>query len=679
MTDASIRKLLIANRGEIACRIIRTCQRLGIRTLAIHSAVDRQALHVSLADEAIALSGDSPLAPYLNIDAIIDAAKRYGADAIHPGYGFLSENAAFASACSAHGLIFVGPPASAIDAMGSKSAAKAIMAAAGVPLVPGYHGAEQASGFLQQQALTIGFPLLIKATYGGGGKGMRVVTNASEFTTALAAAKREAKAAFADDTVLLERYLTQPRHIEVQIFADQQGHCIYLGDRDCSLQRRHQKVIEEAPAPGLSDELRQQMGQAAIAAAKAIGYCGAGTIEFLLDSDQQFYFMEMNTRLQVEHPVTELITGQDLVAWQLSVAAGQPLPLTQQQVTLNGHAVEARIYAEDPSHNFLPASGPLSYLQEPTAAPHLRLDTGVRQGDVITPFYDPLIAKLIIWHSDRSEALRQLTLALQQYQIAGVWHNIAFLAALTSHPAFIREDFSTHFIAQHLDELLSQAATPAPTTEVLAAAAMVSLLASNTQGHTYNSPWQQLSGFRLNAAPEWHLQLRYGAMATASSFLLLLQQQTIGEYSLTINAAEAEGNANTKVIVSGELTAAQQLKLTLNGHSQHWYFYQQQTTLWLLRHGHVWQFDSGPQSYQLADNHGDTSLLAPMNGTIVTLLVQPGDFVRKGCGLLVLEAMKMEYQINAPTDGIVDNFLCRAGELVQDGTLLVQFSAKESD
>ncbi|TCN85846.1 acetyl/propionyl/methylcrotonyl-CoA carboxylase subunit alpha [Shewanella fodinae] len=677
MTELSIRKLLIANRGEIACRIIRTCQQLGISTLAIHSAVDRHALHVSLADEALELSGDSALAPYLDIDAIIDAAKRCGADAIHPGYGFLSENATFASACSAHGLIFVGPPASAIEAMGSKSAAKAIMAAAGVPLVPGYHGPEQASRFLQQQANTIGFPLLIKAAYGGGGKGMRVVTNASDFTAALAAAKREAKAAFGDDTVLLERYLTQPRHIEVQVFADQQGHCIYLGDRDCSLQRRHQKVIEEAPAPGLSDELRQQMGQAAVAAAKAIGYCGAGTIEFLLDSDQQFYFMEMNTRLQVEHPVTELITGQDLVAWQLSVAAGEPLPLTQQQVTLRGHAVEARIYAEDPSHNFLPAAGPLQYLQEPPAMAHLRLDTGVRQGDVITPFYDPMIAKLVIWQPTRSDALRQLTLALQQYQIAGLRHNIAFLAALTSHPAFISEDFSTHFIEQHLDELLLQATTPTPTTEVLAAAAMVSLLASKPRDHTHNSPWQRLTGFRLNAAPECNLLLHYNAAATTSSFHLRLQQQTSGEYSLTINASATVDDVNTQVIVSGEIIGAQQLKLALDGHSQHWHFCQHQETLWLLRHGHVWQFDCGPQSYDSTGHPGDASLQAPMNGTIVTLLAQPGDVVRKGSGLLVLEAMKMEYQINAPTDGIVESFLCHTGELVQHGALLVQFSAKE--
>ncbi|QUN06801.1 acetyl-CoA carboxylase biotin carboxylase subunit [Shewanella yunxiaonensis] len=676
MTEASIRKLLIANRGEIACRIIRTCQRLGISTVAIHSAVDRQALHVRAADEAVALKGSSPLAPYLDIEAIIAAAKRCGADAIHPGYGFLSENADFANACTKHGLIFVGPPASAIEAMGNKSAAKTIMTEAGVPLVPGYHGPEQSASFLQQQAPMIGFPLLIKAAFGGGGKGMRVVETAADFAAALAAAKREANAAFTDDTVLLERYLTQPRHIEVQVFADQQGNCIYLGDRDCSLQRRHQKVIEEAPAPGLSDELRQQMGQAAVAAAKAIGYYGAGTIEFLLDNDQQFYFMEMNTRLQVEHPVTELITGQDLVAWQLTVAVGEPLPLTQQQVSINGCAVEARIYAENPSHNFLPACGPLLYLAEPVAE-HLRLDTGVHQGDVITPFYDPMIAKLIIWHPQRREALRQLTQALHQYQIAGLQHNIVFLASLTSHPAFINENFSTHFIEQHLDELLQQATTPAPTAEVLAAVAMVKLLAFKPQDQVNNgSPWQQLAGFRLNAAAEWHFQLCYAA--TSTSFHLQVRQQAIGEYSLTINCTSATDSAQTTVLVSGELTTAQQLKLTFNGMSQHWHFCQHQQTLFLLREGHVWQFESGPQRYDIGHDNADTSLQAPMNGTIVTLLAQPGNFVRKGSGLLVLEAMKMEYQINAPADGTVDRFLCHAGELVKDGALLVQFTVRES-
>ena len=433
-------KILIANRGEIACRVIRTARRLGVRTVAVYSEADANARHVRLADEAVCIGPAAVRESYLLGERILDAAKRTGAQAIHPGYGFLSENAGFADACAAAGVVFIGPPASAIRAMGSKSAAKQLMEKAAVPLTPGYHGDNQAPDFLKTQADAIGYPVLIKAAAGGGGKGMRLVERSEDFIAALASCQREAASSFGSEHVLVEKYITRPRHIEIQVFADTQGNCVYLFERDCSVQRRHQKVLEEAPAPGMTPERRAAMGKAAVDAAKAVGYVGAGTVEFIANQDGSFYFMEMNTRLQVEHPVTEMITGQDLVEWQLRVASGEPLPLRQAELQLCGHAIEARIYAEDADKGFLPSTGRLVHLAPPAESLNVRVDTGVEQGDEITPFYDPMIAKLIVWDVDRPAALARMRQALADYRIVGVTANVDFLSRLVACPAFSDAD-----------------------------------------------------------------------------------------------------------------------------------------------------------------------------------------------------------------------------------------------
>ena len=449
-------KILIANRGEIACRVAHTCRRLGVRSVAVYSEADANARHVTLCDEAYLLGPAPARDSYLKSDLILEIAQRCGAQAIHPGYGFLSENAEFAEACGKAGVVFIGPPAEAIRAMGSKSAAKTIMAAAGVPLVPGYHGADQDHDILAKAAEEIGYPVLIKASAGGGGKGMRIVEAATGLADGIAAAKRESMASFGDDHVLVEKYLLQPRHIEIQVFADTQHDAVYLFERDCSVQRRHQKVLEEAPAPGMTPERRQEMGKAAVAAAQAIGYVGAGTVEFIVHADGTFYFMEMNTRLQVEHPVTEMISGQDLVEWQLRVASGEPLPCSQEDLSIKGHAFEARIYAEDPDRDFLPATGILQHLSTPEEGPHVRIDTGVRQGDEVSVHYDPMIAKLIAWDQDRDSALRRLRQALGDYQVVGVTTNLRLLSALSAHPAFAAGQLDTGFIEQHREQLFPE-------------------------------------------------------------------------------------------------------------------------------------------------------------------------------------------------------------------------------
>ncbi|MCH1924500.1 ATP-grasp domain-containing protein [Shewanella sp. C32] len=656
----NIGTLLIANRGEIACRIIATCRCLGINTVAIYAEIDRHAKHVELADVAYQVSGDTPVSAYLNIAAIIAIAKQSGADAIHPGYGFLSENTDFSAACDAAGIIFVGPPASAIAAMGSKSAAKNIMQKAGVPLIPGYHGSEQTLTALSKAAANIGYPLLIKAALGGGGKGMRVVNHAEEFAAQLNAAKREAKASFADEQMLLEKYFTGPRHIEVQIFADQHGNCIYLGDRDCSLQRRHQKVIEEAPAPGLSDATRRAMGQAAVAAARAINYVGAGTIEFLMDAAQQFYFMEMNTRLQVEHPITEMITGVDLVEWQLRVASGASLPLSQAEVQLTGHAIEARIYAEDPQQQFLPASGVLQRLTFPATSAQLRIDSGVRTGaqleEQISAYYDPMIAKMIVHQPSRKLALAQLKRALEHSAIVGVKHNLAFLAALASHSEFVATHFTTHFIGEHLEALLQQ---PNELWRHCAAAMAVILSQPNA-----NSP---LTAFRLNGAASWHIYLE-PVTAQPQGFWLQVQRTEAG-YLLSIDRQQHQFNAH--------LFAPEQLQLSVNGRSEQLQFMRHGERLTLLYQGHSFDYQLVPthQPQQSASTH---SFCAPMNGTIVTQLVPPNQPVKQGQGLIVMEAMKMEYQINAPSAGVVSEFCFAAGDLVQEGAQLLHFVADDT-
>src|SRR5208283_1457309 len=451
------RKILIANRGEIACRVIATARRMSIATVAVYSDADARARHVEMADDAYPIGPPPARESYLRSDAIIDAARRSGAEVIHPGYGFLAENAAFAEACTAAGIVFIGPPPAAIRAMGSKAAAKALMERAGVPLVPGYHGDAQDAATLAAAAARIGYPVLIKASAGGGGKGMRIVERPDALAAAIEGAKREAAASFGDDRVLLERYLTRPRHIEIQVFADTLGNIVSLFERDCSIQRRHQKVLEEAPAPGMDQVHRAAMNQAAIAAARAVGYVGAGTVEFIAE-DGRFYFMEMNTRLQVEHPVTEMITGQELVEWQLRVAAGEPLPLRQEQLRISGHAIEARVYAEDPARDFLPSIGTLAHLRQPAESAQVRVDTGVRQGDQITPNYDPMIAKLIVWGEDRTAAVRRLAGALIEYEVVGVQTNLGLLRAIAAHPAFEKAELDTSFIAHHADQLMPQVA-----------------------------------------------------------------------------------------------------------------------------------------------------------------------------------------------------------------------------
>ncbi len=676
-------KILVANRGEIACRVIKTAQQMGIRTVAVYSDADANALHVEMADEAIHIGPAPSRESYLVMENIIAAAQQSGAQAIHPGYGFLSENAAFCQLCAAHNLVFIGPPVGAIEAMGSKSAAKTIMETAGVPLVPGYHGENQDAAFLQQVADEMGYPVLLKAAAGGGGKGMRQVWAADEFTEALAAAQREAMNAFNDDIMLVEKYLTQPRHVEIQVFCDQHGNAVYLAERDCSVQRRHQKVIEEAPAPGMTPELRQQMGEAAIAAAQAIGYAGAGTVEFLLDSDGAFYFMEMNTRLQVEHPVTEMITGQDLVEWQLRVAAGETLPLAQEAISINGHAVEVRIYAEDPDNDFLPATGALTFLQTPPENTHTRVDTGVRQGDAVSVYYDPMIAKLITWDEDRTRALQRMARALADYRINGVTTNIRFLQRLVSCQPFIDAELDTGFIEKQRALLFPQH-TGLSEQEHLRAVAMAGLIlillqkqqsASYHNPHDPHSPWQQHDGWRLNAAA---LQPFTLALPNTAQQLVIAVED--------LGAGNKDSHKGYRLRFDGhEIDACG----TLDAHTLHSTINGYRTQTAIAEHAGVYTLytPNGPFPFSTVEpdlgeadaTAGDNSLSAPMNGTIVTLLADAGSTVAAGDALLVMEAMKMEHTIRAPAAGIVTEFYFQPGDLVDGGAELLAFELSTAE
>jgi 3-methylcrotonyl-CoA carboxylase alpha subunit len=672
-------KLLIANRGEIACRIIKTAQAMGVRTIALYSDADKDARHVAMADESFYLGGSAPADSYLKADLIIEIAKKAGAGAIHPGYGFLSENADFARKCEQNGIAFVGPGSEAIESMGSKSAAKEIMGKANVPLVPGYHGDDQSDDNLVHQAKLIGFPLLIKAAYGGGGKGMRIVENEGEILAAVKSARREATSSFGNDKLLMERYLRQPRHVEVQVFADTHGNVIYLSDRDCSIQRRHQKVVEEAPAPGLSDELRAQMGQAAVAAAKAIDYVGAGTVEFLLDTlatkeSSSFYFMEMNTRLQVEHPVTEMVTGQDLVKWQLMVASGSELPLKQEDVRIHGHSFEARIYAEDPQNDFLPASGKLNFLREPEQSRHVRIDSGIRENDVISNFYDPMIAKLIVWDESRPRALQRLVHALESYQISGLRHNIEFLANIAEHPAFAKADFSTDFIERYGDTLIGDASSESQTALALAALYQVLSRKNAAQSLAINSrdphsPWGQVSGFRLNSN-SIHLVslLTDGPNKDDSELNNLVLTDFRDHYQLVINEQVLKLNGELKNEV---------LHAEINGHKSKIPVSHQGDDFTLFLPSGSYHFRAVLAQIAEEQVNSADKLKAPMNGTVVTHLVEVGDSVTAGQGLLVMEAMKMEYTIESPFDGTVTEFYFQSGELVTDGALLLNVEPLE--
>lgn len=626
-------KILIANRGEIACRIIKTARAMGVATVAVYSEADRNALHMKMADESAYIGPAASSESYLVGSNIIQAALDTGAEAIHPGYGFLSENADFCRQCEAHNLIFIGPPIEAIVAMGSKSAAKKIMADAGVPLVPGYHGDDQSPALLKQAANKMGYPVLLKAAAGGGGKGMRAVHAEAEFDEALDAAKREALNSFNDDIMLVEKYLLNPRHVEIQVFCDSHGNAVYLFERDCSVQRRHQKVIEEAPAPRMSETLRQQMGEAAIKAAVAINYQGAGTVEFLLDSRGGFFFMEMNTRLQVEHPVTEMISGQDLVEWQLRVACGEPLPRSQQQLQINGHAFEARIYAEDPEHDFLPATGRLKILQPPLETANVRVDTGVVEGDDVSIYYDPMIAKLVVWDLDRDRALQRLTQALSEYRIAGLTTNIGFLYNLATSQAFINGDVDTGYIENHQQEIFRQRDADINYAAPFAGAAILTsrqqrALASANHSSEPNSPW--------------HLTNSWG-----------LPETTIG---VKLQGQEI----NLAVDVLSDLTDISIIE-TRSGFDL------------FTPKGFFHCAEIQPDLGLVNDNIGGGSLRAPMHGTVVTLQVEAGVEVKKGDSLLVMEAMKMEHCIEAPSDGLVTEFYFQPGDLVDGGAELLAF------
>ncbi|WP_231992315.1 acetyl-CoA carboxylase biotin carboxylase subunit [Metapseudomonas furukawaii] len=642
-----ITTLLIANRGEIACRVMRTAKALGIRTVAVHSEIDRNARHVREADMAINLGGAKPAESYLLVDKLIAAAKASGAQAIHPGYGFLSENAGFARAIAEAGLVFLGPPASAIDAMGSKSAAKALMEEAGVPLVPGYHGEDQALETFRAAAERIGYPVLLKAAAGGGGKGMKVVEREADLAEALSSAQREAQAAFGDARMLVEKYVLKPRHVEIQVFADRHGNCLYLNERDCSIQRRHQKVVEEAPAPGLSPDLRRAMGEAAVRAAQAIGYVGAGTVEFLLDERGDFYFMEMNTRLQVEHPVTEAITGLDLVAWQIRVARGEALPITQEQVPLNGHAIEVRLYAEDPEGGFLPASGHLDLYREAAPGEGRRVDSGVAEGDDVSPFYDPMLAKLIAWGENREEARQRLLAMLAETAVGGFRTNLAFLRRVLAHPAFADAELDTGFIERHQAQLLPASAALPDAFWQVAAEAFRQGDAARVRSDDPHSPWSGNSGWRAGLPRETDLHLACGE-----------ERQVV----------RLRGPAKSPIHLAGE-----RLTLELDGVRRQLLATRRGETLYLEWDGSlhtVTRVDPIEDVEASHAHHG--GLTAPMNGSIVRVLVEAGQSVDAGTALVVLEAMKMEHSIRAPHAGVVKALYCSEGELVNEGTALVE-------
>ncbi|MCZ8528464.1 acetyl/propionyl/methylcrotonyl-CoA carboxylase subunit alpha [Alteromonas sp. PRIM-21] len=664
-----INKLLIANRGEIACRVIKTANAQGIKTVAVYSDADENALHVQMADEAVYLGPPPSKESYLRGELIIEKSKELGVDAIHPGYGFLSENAEFANLCAENNIIFVGPPASAIEAMGSKSAAKHIMEKAGVPLVPGYHGDEQSEAVLKAAADEMGYPVLLKAAAGGGGKGMRQVWNEKEFSQALNAAKRESMASFGDDHMLVEKYLTRPRHVEIQVFCDTHGNGVYLFERDCSVQRRHQKIIEEAPAPNMSQSVREKMGEAAILAAKAINYVGAGTVEFLLDEDDSFYFMEMNTRLQVEHPVTEMITREDLVHWQLTIAEGKPLPKQQKELTLTGHAFEARIYAEDPNNEFLPSTGTLCLLRTPKENDVVRVDTGVVEGDEVSVFYDPMIAKLVVWGKNREIALKRLISALGDYYIDGVSTNIDFLKRVATHPAFGAAELTTTFVEKHNDSLFNHIASEDTHSNIPAMALLSLLNRKITLSNRTPEVWSTAGAWRPNGNHKETLTLLFDQEEFGVE-VKHLPHENQPVWELTV--------ANKSFEVSGKIID-NTLKATVNGYKSTFSFSENDGVFTLFNKDTHAKFSVVSPSLGDHNSDGDdANLSAPMNGTIVAHLVEKDQQVKKGDPILVMEAMKMEHSIIAPHDGSVEEFFFKPGELVDGGATLLAFSTKEA-
>ena len=676
-------KILIANRGEIACRVAATARRMGIRTVAVYSDADAGSKHVAVCDEAVWIGPAAAKESYLRGEKIIEVAKATGAQAIHPGYGFLSENAEFAEACEKAGLVFIGPPGSSMRAMGSKSAAKQLMEGAKVPLVPGYHGDNQEPEFLRQQADGIGYPVLLKASAGGGGKGMRVVERSEDFVAALGSCKREAISSFGDDKVLVEKYLQRPRHIEIQVFADKLGNCVYLHERDCSVQRRHQKVLEEAPAPGMPADRRAAMGEAAVNAARAVGYVGAGTVEFIANQDGSFYFMEMNTRLQVEHPVTEMITGTDLVEWQLRVAFGEPLPKKQHELGIHGHAIEARIYAENPEKGFLPSIGTLRHMDTPDAVNFelggvagvepaaVRIDSGVREGDAISPFYDPMIAKLIVWGTDRTQALARLSQALADFQIVGLATNIAFLKRLVDGEAFSTADLDTGLIERNGATLFPPSKAAPAGALALAAVALIEGEKRLSAGASANAadPWGQAQGWRLNG--DYRRVLSFGdehaAGLPGGAYQVGVVYHPQG-WELDVNGVKQP------LTVSGHAGAT--LSVRLGEQSMHGA---------VRRDGDLFHVFSNGEHHMLAYNDpmahaGELEaaggrLTAPMPGKVVAVLVEAGQEVKKGDPLVIMEAMKMEHTIAAPSSGLVEEVLYAVGDQVTDGAPLLAFKA----
>ncbi|MBA2413024.1 MAG: acetyl/propionyl/methylcrotonyl-CoA carboxylase subunit alpha [Burkholderiaceae bacterium] len=669
------KKVLIANRGEIACRVMTTARRMGIRTVAVYSDADADSRHVAMADEAVRIGPAAANESYLRVDRIMAAVTATGADSVHPGYGFLSENEAFARALAAQGVTFIGPPPSAIRAMGSKSEAKKLMERAKVPLVPGYHGDQQQQDLLLTEANRIGYPVLIKASAGGGGKGMRVVTKRDEFIAALASCRREAKASFDDDHVLIEKYIERPRHIEIQVFADRHGNAVSLFERDCSVQRRHQKIIEEAPAPGMTAQRRRAMGEAAVAAATAVGYEGAGTVEFISNPAGEFFFMEMNTRLQVEHPVTEMITGYDLVEWQLRVASGEALPVKQDQLEIRGHAFEARIYAENPDKGFLPATGRLVHLAQPSAvefrrnaddngfhdpAP-VRIDAGIRAGDQITPYYDPMIAKLIVWGEDRTHALARMQQALGDFHIVGIANNVDFLSRLVANEAFGRGDVHTGLIEQEREHLFADAKDEEPVSHDVLAFACARILSDEARDRT-NDPWSSAHGWRLNT------NYRRAVALTSASGIHNVDL----EYARDGFVFHRDGVDHTLAILA---TGGSGVSIRFGGHT---------LTADVVRSGeelHV--FHNGRhRALKLADVIAQAGaaeaeigrLTAPMPGKLIAIHTSPGAKVERGDALLVMEAMKMEHTIVAPADGVVSDVLYAVGDQVAEGAELVRFA-----
>lgn len=665
------KKVLIANRGEIACRVISTLKKMGITSVAVYSDADRDSRHVKLADEAYHIGGSRPDESYLKADVLLALAKKVNVDAIHPAYGFLSENSGFARACPEAGIAFIGPSAESIEKMGAKDAAKALMETANVPVVPGYHGENQDPDYLQQQAEKVGFPLLIKAVSGGGGKGMRVVNSADQFAELLDSVKREAINAFADDRVLLERYISKPRHIEFQVFGDSHKNYVHLHERECSLQRRHQKIIEETPSPFLDEKTRQAMGEAAVNAARAINYLGAGTIEFIVGEDRSFYFMEMNTRLQVEHPVTEMVTGQDLVEWQVRVAAGQALPLKQEQITSTGHSFETRLYAENPNNLFLPSTGKLHHLRFPETDENLRVETGVEQGDTISVFYDPMVAKLVVWGEDREIARERLLNALGETGIIGVENNIAFLETLATHPDFIANKIDTQYIDKKLETLLSDSQVELPQNVLLAAAVSILLdekQAVNTVAKAAadsNSPWFDTTGWRPSGLSQRSLFFNY-------------EDSDDIEVQVTENVNHYIFHLKNDLDITAESKANNVIRLQINGSWERFITLRHDNII-LISWKNRWYSltEVNPFEPDLSTAGGASNIIAPMPGKLLKVLVANDDAVTEGQPLAIIEAMKMEHTLSAPFDGEIDQVFYAENDFVEADATLITFKSKE--